>query len=303
MRIFVNRTLDLDQLDELVATRRSSDDSVVAYVITGTAGVGKTSLALHWAHRVRDQFQDGQLYVNLKGYDPGQPITADSALERFLQALGVPAMAIPNDIDGKSSEYRSIIASKQMLIILDNAGSVSQVRPLLPGSSRSLAIITSRSRLSGLIIRDGAQRATLNTLSEAESIQLLRATTADYRAHDEDAEIAELARLCACLPLALRIAAERAASRPGMPLSQLIADLRDESALWEALSAGSDDEADAVRTVFAWSYRALPEKAARLFCQLGMHPGNEFSGPAQPGRTHLLLVSLVRLQLRFVRRA
>ncbi|MFF3441455.1 ATP-binding protein [Streptosporangium sp. NPDC002721] len=280
IRIFINRLADLGRLDELIAGGQADGDAAVACVITGTAGVGKTSLALHWAHRVREQFPDGQLYIDLRGYDPGPPVTPDQALEQFLLALGVPATVIPNDVEIKSSLYRSILADRQMLVILDNAGTVGQVRPLMPGTSRSLVIVTSRSRLSGLIVRDGAHRTTLETLTESESVELLAATTADYRSGDQPAEIAELARLCAYLPLALRIAAERAASRPAMPLSELIADLRDESELWSALSTGDEGEADAVRTVFAWSYRALPEGAARLFCLLGLHPGSEFSQTA-----------------------
>ncbi|RMI41829.1 hypothetical protein EBO15_21845 [Actinomadura harenae] len=280
IRVFINRVADLAQLDVLLAERQADADTVVAYVIAGTAGVGKTSLALHWAHRVRDRFPDGQLYVDLRGYDPGVPVTADQALEQFLLALGVPAMAIPGEVEAKSALYRSILADRQMLIILDNAGTVGQVRPLIPGTSRSLAIVTSRSRLSGLVVRDGAHRTTLDTLTEAQAVELLTATTSDYRTGDDPADIAELARLCAYLPLALRIAAERAASHPAMPLSELIVDLRDESALWDALSTGDEDEADAVRTVFAWSYRALPSSAARLFCLLGMHPGGDISRAA-----------------------
>jgi tetratricopeptide (TPR) repeat protein len=281
VRVFVNRRDDLRRLDALIAgPQADAADGLVAYVIAGTAGVGKTSLVLHWAHRVRDAFPDGQLYVDLRGYDPGPPVTPGQALERFLIALGVPATAIPPGVDDKSALYRSILADRQMLVILDNAGTTGQVRPLIPGAGRSLAIVTSRSRLSGLLIRDGAQRTILETLSEAESVALLTETMAAYRPGDDPADIAELARLCAHLPLALRIAAERAAGRPGMPLGDLIADLRDESSLWDALSTGDDDEAEAVRTVFAWSYRALPENAARLFCLLGLHPGGDFSEAA-----------------------
>ncbi len=237
-------------------------------------------MALYWAHRVRDQFPDGQLYIDLRGYDPGVPLTADQALERFLRALDVPAGAIPNDVEAKSSLYRSILADRHMLIILDNAATVGQVRPLIPGTANNLVIVTSRSRLSGLVVRDGARRTTLDILAESEAVALLTATMAGYRIGDDSAELAELARLCAYLPLALRIAAERAASRPSMPLSELIGDLRDESALWEALSTGDEDEVSAVRTVFAWSYRALPGDAASLFCLLGLHPGAEFSEDA-----------------------
>jgi tetratricopeptide (TPR) repeat protein len=276
VRGFVNRTSDLTALDELLV----DDENLVVYVISGTAGVGKTSLALHWAHRARTEFPDGQLYIDLRGYDPGLPVSPDQALERFLLALGVPAAAVPDDVEAKSSLYRSALADRRMLIILDNAANNAQVRPLIPGSGQSIAIVTSRSHLQGLAIRHGARRRTLDTLTEAEAVQLLKATIQEYRSGDDPAEVAELARLCAYLPLALRIAAERAASRPSMPLSRLIADLRDESELWNTLSTGDIDEAEAVHTVFAWSYRALPEDTALVFCLLGLHPGAEFSETA-----------------------
>ncbi|KAB8169987.1 tetratricopeptide repeat protein [Streptomyces sp. 3MP-14] len=166
-----------------------------------------------------------------------------------------------------------MLADRRMLILLDNAATVAQVRPLLPGTASCLTLITSRSRLPGLAIRDGARRITLGTLPEEEAVALLRAVTAEHRPGDTPEELAELARLCAGLPLALRIAAERAVGRPHLALRELIAELRDQSALWEALSTGDDEEAEAVRTVFAWSYRALPEAAARLFRLLGLHPG------------------------------
>jgi tetratricopeptide (TPR) repeat protein len=275
VRSFVNRVGELRSLDGILA----DDDElsgVAVSVITGTAGVGKTSLALHWAHRVRHHFPDGQLYVNLRGYDPGPPVTAGEVLDRFLRALDEPAAAMAVDVEDKAALYRSRLADRRMLIVLDNAASVGQVRPLLPGASGCLVIVTSRSRLSGLVVRDGARRFHLDMLSEKDAIALLRVVTAEYRADDDQTELLELARLCARLPLALRIAAERAASRPLMRLHDLICDLRDESALWDALTAENDDEADAVRTVFAWSYRALPEDAARLFRLLGLHPGAEF---------------------------
>ncbi|KUO16971.1 hypothetical protein AQJ91_33370 [Streptomyces dysideae] len=170
-----------------------------------------------------------------------------------------------------------MLADRRILVVLDNAATAAQVRPLLPGSASSLVVVTSRSRLSGLAVRDGARRLTLGTLPEREAIALLRAVTAGYRPEDDEQQLAELAQLCARLPLALRIAAERAASHPHMRLHDLTADLRDESALWDALSTGDDEEAEAVRTVFAWSYRALPDQAARLFRLLGLHPGPEFS--------------------------
>ncbi|MFJ4923482.1 ATP-binding protein [Streptomyces sp. NPDC088725] len=301
---FVNRSHELDQLNAVVAGEDGAPLVISVCVIAGTAGAGKTSLALRWAHQVRDLFPGGQLYVNLRGYDPGEPVSAQEALRRFLLALGVRTDSVPQDLDSAAALYRSLLADRRVLIVLDNAAAVSQVRPLLPGSSDCLAIVTSRSRLSGLAVRDGARRLTLGTLPRPEAVALLRAVTAGYRPEDDLDKLTELAELCARLPLALRIAAERAASHPYMRLADLIADLRDESALWDALSTGDDDEAEAVRTVFAWSYRALPEDAARLFRLLGLHPGPEFSLHAAEAlaglpsnRTRQLLDSLVGAHL------
>ncbi|MGW5053471.1 ATP-binding protein [Actinokineospora sp. NPDC004072] len=281
---FVNRAEELGRLDAAVGDR--AEPSVVGlYIITGTAGVGKTSLALHWAHRARHRFPDGHLYVNLRGYDPGPQVSPGQALDRFLRALGAPPEALAAEVEDKAALYRSLLADRKVLIVLDNAASVGQVRPLLPGSADCLVLVTSRNRLSGLVARDNAHRLTLGTLSEPEAVHLLRTVTAGYRAHDDPDELVELARLCARLPLALRIAAERASSRPMMLLHELIADLRDESALWGALTAEDDDESDAVRSVFAWSYRALPADAARMFRLLSLHPGQEFSCAAAAALT------------------
>ncbi|MFJ2218087.1 ATP-binding protein [Streptomyces sp. NPDC101062] len=287
IRNFVNRAEQLQKLDAALsggggpglpdAPRRLFD--VPVHVIVGTAGSGKTSLALHWAHRVADRFPDGHLYANLRGYDPGVPLTATELLPRFLLALGTAPDAVPSDPEAAAALYRSLLADRSMLIVLDNAATVAQVRPLLPGNARCLTVVTSRGRLSGLTIRDGADRLTLGTLAEPEAVALLRTITADHRSDDSD-QLAELARLCARLPLALRIAAERASNQPHMRLDELIADLRDESALWDALSAGDEEESEAVRAVFAWSYRALPPAAARMFGLLGLHPGPWISAAA-----------------------
>ncbi|TJZ53021.1 tetratricopeptide repeat protein [Streptomyces piniterrae] len=283
IRGFVNRSDELRQLNELLTDDGGEPLVVSICVVAGTAGVGKTSMSLRWAHRVQEHFPDGQLYVNLRGYDPGAPVTSQEVLHRFLSALGVPAKAIPAEPEAASALYRSLLAGRRMLIVLDNAATARQVRPLLPGTAGCLVLVTSRDRLSGLVVRDGARRVKLGTLDAPEAVTLLRAVTADYRSGDDEEKLAELARLCARLPLALRIAAERAAARPRMGLDELMRDLRDESALWDALSTGSagdDEEADAVHTVFAWSYRALPEEAAYLFRVLGLFPGPEFGASA-----------------------
>ncbi|MGC0315329.1 ATP-binding protein [Kitasatospora acidiphila] len=282
LRGFVNRVAERQAMDRLLAEHPSAAQVLV---VTGTAGVGKTSLTLHWAHAVRAQFPDGQLYANLHGYDPQPPAAVAQVLERFLRALGVPAAAIPADPEAMAAAYRSQMAGRRMLIVLDNASQAAQVRPLLPGAPGSLVVVTSRHRLSGLSVREGARHLTLEVLAEQDAVDLLRAVTADYRSEDDPAELTQLARLCARLPLALRIAAERAAGRPRMPLDDLIQDLRDESSLWDALSSEDEEESEAVRSVFAWSYRALSADAARLFRMLGLHPTGEFSAGAAAALT------------------
>ena len=271
---FVNRAEDLERLDDLLG--REDERRSPVCVITGTAGVGKTSLAVRWSQHARTRFPDGQLYVNLRGYDPGEPVTPGRALAGFLEALGMPSREIPADPDARSAAYRTLLADRRVLVVLDNAASVGQVRPLLPGAGSCLTLVTSRSRLSGLVARDGARRLSLEVFDESAAVELLQRVTAGHR-NEEGGDLAELARLCARLPLALCVAAERAAARPRTPLNALIDDLRDESSLWDALSSEDDDEADAVRTVFAWSYRALSAEAARLFRLLGLHPGHQFS--------------------------
>ncbi|RKN47519.1 ATP-binding protein [Micromonospora endolithica] len=273
---FVNRTEDLQTLGASLASSADTRTPTVIVVIAGTAGVGKTSLALHWAHQVREHFPDGQLYANLRGYDPGQPAQPHDILERFLRALGVPHDDIPADTDSRTDLYRSLLAERRALVVLDNAANVSTVRPLLPGTGSCLTIVTSRSRLSTLVARDGARRLTLDVLSDPDAVKLLQLTTDSYRCGDDPQELAELAQLCARLPLALRIAAERASRYPHQALGDLIQDLRDESGLWDLLTAGDDDEASGVRSVFAWSYQALPADAASLFRLLGLHPGPDF---------------------------
>lgn len=299
---FVNRTPELEQLDQILEGNGSRGPALL--VITGTAGVGKTSLAVRWAHSAGERFPDGQLYIDLRGYDPGKPVSPDIALEHFLRTMGVVASAIPSDLHAKSALFRSILNDQRMLILLDNASTVSQVRPLLPGTTSCLVLVTSRSRLPGLVVREDASRISVDILRADEAVELLVKVTARHRSGDDRAELTELAQLCAHLPLALRIAAERAAARPWMPLDELIGDLRDESALWDTLSSAEDDEADAVRTVFAWSYRALQEDVARLFRLLGMHPGTEFCLAAAAaiagvphGRARYLLDALLSAHL------
>ena len=271
---FVGRGRELAALEDVLTQGTRSARLIV---VVGTAGAGKTSFAVRWAHQVRAHFPDGQLFVNMRGYDAGPALAPAAALERFLRALGTPPPAIPVGLEERAELFRSLLAERRMLVVLDNAATAGQVRPLLPGEPQCLVIVTSRGRLSALSAREGARRIDLGLLAQPEAVALIDAVTRDYRTGDDPAQVAQLARLCARLPLALRIAAERAAARPWMPLTELIEDLRNESSLWDALSDDDEQEADTVRAVFAWSYRALPPAVARAFRLLGTHPGPDVS--------------------------
>ncbi len=267
---FTGRDGELGTLDALLD--RGEPAAVVISAIAGTAGVGKTSLAVHWAHRARERFPDGELYVNLRGYAPGPPVTPDQALDGFLRALDVPAKKIPLDVDARAGLYRSLLAGRRMVVVLDNAATPDQVRPLLPGSPTCAVVVTSRSRLSGLVARDGAHRLTLDVLPQHDAVTLLRCAVGPDRVDAEPGAAAELARHCDYLPLALRIAAERAAARSHLMLADLAEELAGERDRLDVLTA-DDDEATGVRTVFSWSYHALAPEAARVFRLLGLHPG------------------------------
>lgn len=275
----VGRTTELATLTRILDKSAERSAAVVISVIAGTAGIGKTALAVHWAHQVRDRFPDGQLYVNLRGYDPGPPLTPGQALDGFLRALDVPGRKIPASMAERAALYRSLLDGRRMLVLLDNASTSEQVRPLLPGSPDCLAVVTSRSRLSGLAVRDGAHRVSLEPLPLAESIMLLRHIIGAARVDAELNVAAELARQCAYLPLALRIAAERVARHPGSTLADLTRELANERDRLDMLVTGDDDTA-AARVVLSWSYRALPPATARMFRLLGLHVGPDISVPA-----------------------
>jgi NB-ARC domain len=267
---FTGRDAELAKLDALLD--HGTPAAVVISAIAGTAGMGKTSLAVHWAYRVRERFPDGELYVNLRGYDPGPPVTPEQALDGFLRALDVPAEKIPHDVDAQAGLYRSLLAGRRMVVVLDNAASPDQVRPLLPGSPPCVVVVTSRSRLSGLIAREGAYRLTLDVLPAEDAVTLLRHAIGADRVDAEPGAAAEVARHCGYLPLALRIAAERAAARAHLRLADLAEELAVEHDRLDLLTA-DDDEITGVRAVFSWSYRTLAPETARAFRLLGRHPG------------------------------
>ncbi|WP_091317142.1 tetratricopeptide repeat protein [Amycolatopsis tolypomycina] len=267
---FAGRCAQLGELDRLLAGDRA--EAVVISAIDGAAGIGKTTLALRWSHQATERFPDGQLYVNLRGFEPvAAPMTATEALRGFLAALRVPADAIPTDEEAQSALYRSILAGRRVLVLLDNARDAAQVRPLLPGSPTCAVIVTSRNRLAGLVARDGAHLVNLDVLPHAEARSLLAHRLGTARVAAEPDAIGSLIRSCAGFPLALAIAAARAALNPGLPMRDLADELADEDGRLTALDAG-DPHSD-LESVFSWSYRSLTPGAASLFRRLGSQPG------------------------------
>jgi tetratricopeptide (TPR) repeat protein/transcriptional regulator with XRE-family HTH domain len=253
--------------------------TVVISAIGGTAGVGKTTLALHWAHQVAGRFADGQLYVNLRGFDPaGTPVNAAEAIRGFLDALGVSPARIPPGPEAQAGLYRSLLADRRMLILLDNAANEQQVRPLLPASAGSLVLVTSRNQLAGLAAAHGARLINLDVLSHDEAVQMLATRIGSARTSAEPAAVDRIARLCVCLPLALSVAAARAAARSGFPLAILAAELAGSSSRLDTLDAG--DPGSSVRAVLSWSTRQLTDAAVRMFRLLGIHPGPAMTVPA-----------------------
>jgi DNA-binding SARP family transcriptional activator len=277
---FTGRTAELAALTRMLdQAGAGAPGTVVISAIGGTAGVGKTALALHWAHQVAARFGDGQLYVNLRGFDPsGTPATPAEAIRGVLDALGVPPRRTPPALEAQAGLYRSLLADKRILIVLDNAHDEQQVRPLLPASPGSLVIVTSRNQLSGLAATDGARLLALDVLSHGEAVRLLTARLGRDRAAAEPDAVDRIASLCACLPLALAVAAARSAARPGFPLAALAAELAELADRLDALDAGDPDSS--MRAVFSWSTRQLSGEAARMFRLLGIHPGPDITAAA-----------------------
>lgn len=269
---FAGRTMELAEMDRLLLGGTSDGMSIV--VLSGTAGVGKTGLAVRWAHRMADQFPDGQLFADLRGWSSDPPISVHSVLAGFLRALGAPPAQVPAGLDEAAALYRSLLAGRRLLVVLDNAQDERQVRPLLPGAAGCAALVTSRNHLAGLVAAEGAQSITLDLLTAAEARQLLAGRVGSQRVEAEPQEVDEIITRCAGLPLALGVAAAQAAIRPDLPLAALAAELRQTSGGLAAFS--SNDAATNMRAVLSWSYRALSPAAARLFRLLGLHPGADF---------------------------
>ncbi|HZM78957.1 MAG TPA: tetratricopeptide repeat protein [Candidatus Limnocylindrales bacterium] len=288
---FVGRREQIRGLADLM--RRTMTSTAVA-VIAGGGGIGKTTLAVQFAHQVADRFRDGQLYLNLRGYHPsGTPVAAEPAIRHVLDALGVPPQRIPADSQAQVALYRTVLAGKHVLLLLDNAHSCEQVRPLLPTTPGCLALITSRDELTGLIASDGAHHITLGVLSRDESRRLLASRLGQDRLTADAAATGELISHCAGVPLALTIIAARAATRLRFPLSVFASELSDAHSRLDALDTG--DPNTQLRSVFSWSYTSLPKAAAKLFRLLSLHPG--------PDMTVSSMASLAGISLSRVRTA
>jgi tetratricopeptide (TPR) repeat protein/transcriptional regulator with XRE-family HTH domain len=270
---FTGRSAELKALADLLEAGGREPGTVLISAIGGTAGVGKTALAVHWAHEVADRFPDGQLYVNLRGYDPDRPIPPAEALAGFLRAMGLKGPEIPPGEDERAARYRTLLAGRRVLVLLDNAGSAEQARPLLPASPSCVAVVTSRDALTGLVAREGARRVELDLLSPRDARALLANLIGDRAAADPTAT-ATLAEQCYRLPLALRVAAELAIARGGTPLAELAGELADQQRRLDLLEAGGDPRT-ALRAVFSWSYQHLSDAAARAFRLGSLHPGSE----------------------------
>jgi DNA-binding SARP family transcriptional activator/tetratricopeptide (TPR) repeat protein len=280
LAVFSGRGRALEAANALLA-----EPSPGAVVINGMAGVGKTTFAVQWAHQLAARFPDGQFYLNLRGFNPGGVlVTAAEAVRAALEFLGVEPEAVPEDPDTATAQYRGLLARRRILLVLDNARLAAQVRPLLPGASGSLAIITSRNRLAGLQAIDGAQSITLDIPSPAEARDLLARRIGARRAAAEPEAVQQIVDRCGRLPLALAIAAAHCATHPAFPLSTVTAamgtDGGTETARLDALSVGEADEAADARNVFSWSYHALTPEAARLFRLLALHPCHDATAHA-----------------------
>ncbi|GGZ03440.1 SARP family transcriptional regulator [Streptomyces olivaceoviridis] len=298
---FCGREEALAQVHGVTAPVPGRDGRAVVSAIVGMAGIGKTALAVHWAHRVADRFPDGQLYVNLRGFeDSEQPLDPGEALGGFLGALGVPSGDLPRGTDQREALFREHTASRQLIVVLDNAQDEEQVRPLLPGAAGCLTIITSRNRLAGLAAREGVSVIGLDVWTRQEALAALAVRIGEERCRAEPEAAARLTELCGFLPLAIAVVGAQLSATPGIPLRLAARELGE--ARLDALSTG-DRRAD-VRAVFSWSYRALDAGTARVFRHLALHPGPAASVEAaaslvgaEPARVRRQLRALVSASL------
>jgi tetratricopeptide (TPR) repeat protein/transcriptional regulator with XRE-family HTH domain len=276
---FAGRAAELQELTRLAGERAGAGGGPAIAIISGTAGVGKTALALHWAHQAAGSFPDGQIYLNLNGFGPaGVPVTPPDAVRQILEAMQVPAARIPSSLQGQVGLYRSLVFGRRVLVALDNAKDAEQVRPLLPGGAGCMAVITSRSPLAGLVALEGARPLALGVLTESEARLMVTERLGPSHAKADAAATDQLIGACARLPLALAIATALIATRPGQSVSTVAGSLGRTGSRLDALTTG--DTTASLRAVFSWSYEALPPAAARMFRLLAEHPGPDISAAA-----------------------
>lgn len=277
-RLFTGRARELARLDTARDGQSGAGGTLVISAIAGAGGIGKTWLALHWAHRHLARFLDGQLYVNLRGFDPtGQPLTPAAAVRGFLYALGVDPRAIPVEPQAQIGLYRSLVAGKRLLIVLDNAHDTDQIAPLLPGSPACTVVVTSRRRLTGLIAAHGAHPVELDVLSSEESHDMLARHLGPARLAAEPDAANTLLTYCAGLPLALSILAARLTTQSRSSLTALATELSDSDRL-DPLDAGEPQTN--LRTVLSWTTQTLSTEAASAFALMGIAPGPDIAQPA-----------------------
>jgi len=303
VRGFVGRDHALRQLDAALAGTARRPTVIAISAVSGPAGVGKTTLAVHWAHRVVDRFPDGQLYLNLRGFDAeAMRLDAEEALQVLLEALDVASLRIPAGLAARAALYRSRLAGRRMLIVLDNARDDNQVRPLLPAAPGCMVLVTSRNRLTGLIATEGASPVVLDLLDDAGARQALAERIGADRVLAEPQAVDEIIARCARLPLALAVVAARAMTNPGFSLGALAKELTEVRTPLDAFD-GPDPASD-IRAVFSWSYRILSDDAARLFRLMGLHPGPHVTTAAAAslagvpiGKVRRMLAELARAHL------
>nr|WP_269435976.1 tetratricopeptide repeat protein [Saccharothrix sp. NRRL B-16348] len=291
---FCGRLAHVTALDALLAeAERNAAGGAVVVALDGSAGVGKSTLAVWWAHRVQDRFPGGTLFVNLRGYGPSAPLAPDVVLTDFLTALGVAERRIPEGVEAQGALFRSIATARRVLVVLDNAGSADQVRPLLPGGVGSLALVTSRGALSELVVLEAVRRVAVDVFETVDAVRLLEGIVGKTRTAAEPDAVEELVSACARLPLAVRVAATRVASRPFLAVADVVEEIQEERGLigvdgsWRGLGG--------VRSVFDWSYTQLDPVHARVFRLMGLHPAPEFGVHAVAALAALDLRSTTRV--------
>ncbi|MGW3967003.1 ATP-binding protein [Amycolatopsis sp. NPDC005003] len=270
LRDFAGRAEQIAALDALLPPPDGTPAGATVAVVSGTGGAGKTSLAIHWAQRAQPGFPDGTLFADLRGYGPAVPLAPELVLTSFLSALGVSGAAVPAQLDDQAATYRSVLAERRVLVVLDNAIDAGQVQPLLPGAPGCMTIVTSRNVLAELMVFRAARLVTVEPFTGSQALAFLRGLVGSDRTDAEPEAVAELIRVCGGLPLAVRIAATRAIARPHDSLVEVAADITARRAPATRSLAG------AMRSVFDWSYARLPAAPARVFRLLGLHPGPEF---------------------------